>query len=103
MHGVRGKCLALRLETQTRAVKPALPHRLCWTAGRLLSKKIDIVATRSRIPIQICVRYCHVHWLAEIKVSSRPTPGICPISLLLYTTNRARHLFPFEGGMHLHP
>ncbi|EUC32641.1 hypothetical protein COCCADRAFT_98222 [Bipolaris zeicola 26-R-13] len=116
MHGVRGKCLALRLETQTRAVKPALPHRLCWTAGRLLSKKIDIVTTRSRIPIQICVRYCHVHWLAEIKVSSRPTPGICPsiyktqlpgppqsVSLLLYTTNRARHLFPFEGGMHLHP
>lgn len=25
------------------------------------------------------------------------------VSLLLYTTNRARHLFPFEGGMHLHP
>ncbi|KAF5848085.1 hypothetical protein GGP41_009322 [Bipolaris sorokiniana] len=54
MQGVRGKCLALRLETRAQAVKPALPHRLCWTAGRLLSKKIDMVATRSKIPIQIC-------------------------------------------------
>ncbi|EMD87335.1 hypothetical protein COCC4DRAFT_134470 [Bipolaris maydis ATCC 48331] len=127
MQGVRGKCLALRLETRAQPVKPALPHRLCWTAGRLLSKKIDIVATRSKIPIQICVRDC-VHWLAEVQVSSRLTPGIylhtyvsmylctCPsmyttllprppqsVSLPpLHTTSRARHLFPFEGGMHLH-
>lgn len=76
MQGVRGKCLALRLETRAQAVKPALPHRLCWTAGRLLSKKIDMVATRSKIPIQICVRY-YVLWLAEVQVSSRLTPGIC--------------------------
>ncbi|EUC43296.1 hypothetical protein COCMIDRAFT_38773 [Bipolaris oryzae ATCC 44560] len=86
MQGVRGKCLALRLETRAQAVKPALPHlhRLCWTAGRLLSKKIDIVAMRSKIPMQIAMFSQSVSLL------------------LLDTTNRARHLIPFEGGMHLH-